>query len=154
MNRFVVAALLLALSVVVGLSVARPPGRRPAARSFGGVSLVPNYDSVPPRDTVASPSRPEVGFRSEERLRDHFRRHGREFGAARASQYLAMAQALRDRPAEGTVLEAVRGDGVLVRFDRATGAFLACDGDGTIRTFFRPRTGEAYYRRQLARAAR
>lgn len=66
-------------------------------------------------------------------------------------EYLHLAQSLRDRPAGGAVLEAVRGDGVVTRFDRASGAFLACDPDGTIRTFFKPHDGEAYFRRQLAR---
>jgi hypothetical protein len=49
------------------------------------------------------------------------------------------------------VLEAVRTDGVVTRFDRASGAFLAFDRDLTIKTFFRPYDGERYYTRQLAR---
>ena len=100
---------------------------------------------------TTTPSRPEIGFRSEERLAEHHRKHGREFGDVTRAEYLRLAQSLRDRPAGGAVLEAVRGDGVVTRFDRATGAFLACDPDGTIRTFFKPHDGEAYFRRQLAR---
>ena len=56
------------------------------------------------------------------------------------------AQSLRDRPAGGEVLEAVRRDGVITRFDRRRGDFLAFDRDRTIRTFFRPNDGEAYLR--------
>jgi pyocin large subunit-like protein len=67
------------------------------------------------------------------------------------AEYLRLAQSLRDRAAGGDVLEAVRGCGVVTRFDRASGAFLAFDPDGTIRTFFKPYDGERYFRRQLSR---
>ncbi len=66
--------------------------------------------------------------------------------------YLIAAQALRDAPVDGSVLEVRRPDGVSTRFDRATGGFLAFNRDGTIRTFFRPNDGEAYFRRQASRA--
>lgn len=65
--------------------------------------------------------------------------------------YLAAAQALRDAPAGGDVLELRRRDGVVTRFDRASGAFLAVNRDGTIRTFFKPNDGAAYFRRQASR---
>ncbi|HEX5385727.1 MAG TPA: hypothetical protein VFW66_03390 [Gemmatimonadales bacterium] len=94
-----------------------------------------------------------VGFRTRDRLHEHYRKHGREFGHITQSQYLALAQTLRDRPAGGDVLELRRADGVVTRFDRASGAFIAFDPDGTIRTFFRPNDGEAYFRRQARRAA-
>jgi len=92
-----------------------------------------------------------VGFRSHERLVEHFRKHGREFGAVSQDEYLRRAQELRDRPAGGDVLESVRADGVITRFDRSSGAFLAVNQDGTIRTFFRPNLGETYFQRQLTR---
>jgi len=94
-----------------------------------------------------------IGFRSPDRLAEHFEKHGREFGATSAADYLARAQALRDRPPGGDVLEMVRADGVTCRFDRASGAFLAFNRDRTIRTFFRPADGEAYFRRQASRPA-
>ena len=96
-------------------------------------------------------ARPQVGFRSRERLVEHFRKHGREFGRIDMDRYLSLAQELRDRPAGGMVLESVRGDGVTVRYDKSSGAFIAFDGDGTIRTFFRPNRGDAYFRSQLQR---
>ena len=68
------------------------------------------------------------------------------------SEHSALAQALRDAPAGGDVLEIVRPvDGVISRFDRRSGAFGAYDRDGTIRTFFKPEDGEAYFRRQAKR---
>jgi pyocin large subunit-like protein len=113
----------------------------------------PPASSAPP--TVAGPSdqvaHPEIGFRSDEQLTEHFRKHGREFDAGDAGAYLALAQALRDRAAGGEVVEAVRHDRVVTRYDRASGAFIAFNPDLTIRTFFRPNDGEAYFRRQLER---
>jgi hypothetical protein len=105
-----------------------------------------------PPGTAPSPiSHPEIGFGSDQALIDHFAKHGAEFGVESSAEYLGRAQALRDGPAGGDVIEVVRADGVICRFDRASGAFLAFNRDRTIRTFFRPNDGEAYFRRQLAR---
>ena len=102
----------------------------------------------------AAPShvkRPDVGFASRQKLVDHYRKHGREFGAVTMEQYLKKAQELRDRPAGGAILESARPDGVVTRFDRGSGDFIAFNRDGVIRTYFRPADGEAYYQRQLRR---
>ncbi len=102
----------------------------------------------------AAPShvkRPDIGFASRQKLVDHYKKHGREFGAPTMEQYLRKAQELRDRPAGGAILESVRPEGVVTRYDRETGDFLAFNRDGIIRTYFRPTDGEAYYRRQLGR---
>ena len=106
--------------------------------------------------TPDSPQRPsavraDIGFRSRAELESHYRKHGGEFGRITQDQYLRRAQELRDRPPGGDILEAVRGDGVTTRFDRTSGAFIAFNRDRTIRTFFRPNDGEAYFRRQLNR---
>ena len=67
--------------------------------------------------------------------------------------YLRQAQELRDRQPDASVLEAVRSDGVITRFDKTTGAFLAFNADGIIRTYFKPNDGEAYFRRQSKRGS-
>ena len=95
--------------------------------------------------------RPDIGFASRQKLVEHYEKHGREFGPITMEQYLRRAQALRDRPAGGPILESLRPDGVTTRFDRGTGDFVAFNRDGTIRTYFRPSDGEAYFRRQLRR---
>jgi hypothetical protein len=95
--------------------------------------------------------RDSVGFSSTRNLDEHYEKHGHEFGAVTRQQYLAMAQALRDVAAGGPVLEAVRKDGVVTRFDRDSGAFIAVNPDRTIRTFFKPNDGERYFRRQAER---
>ncbi|MBI5167995.1 MAG: hypothetical protein HZA61_00765 [Candidatus Eisenbacteria bacterium] len=120
--------------------------------------------AAPPPAVATAPAAPratqdagwgaDVGFRSHERLAEHFQKHGREVGAANEADYLRMAQALRDAAAGGNVEELKRDDGVTCRFDRASGCFLAFNDDGTIRTFFRPRDGQRYFERQADRPAR
>jgi len=94
-----------------------------------------------------------VGFRSPQLLAEHYRKHGREFGDVSQTQYLRLAQRLRDRPPGGDIVQIVRpADGVVTRFDRGSGAFIAFNRDRTIRTFFKPNDGERYFRRQAGRA--
>ncbi len=91
------------------------------------------------------------GFRSQRQLDEHYAKHGQEFGNITRGQYLQLAQALRDAPKGGNILEAVRADGVITRFDRSHGYFGAYNPDGAIRTFFIPNTGESYFRRQISK---
>jgi pyocin large subunit-like protein len=94
----------------------------------------------------------KVGFTSQRAWQDHFTKHGAEFGDITADEYLARAKALRDAPLSKDVLEIVReSDGVISRFDKKTGGFVAFHEDKTIRTYFRPNDGEAYFRRQAER---
>ena len=53
--------------------------------------------------------------------------------------------------AGGTILQFVRHDGVITKFDKSKGYFGAYNPDGTIRTFFIPNDGERYFRRQARR---
>ena len=92
-----------------------------------------------------------VGFADQRRLDEHFEKHGAEFGRITKQDYLRQAQLLRDAKAGGPILEAVRRDGVITRFDQHTGAFIAFSANGVIRTFFRPNDGERYWRRQAER---
>jgi pyocin large subunit-like protein len=91
------------------------------------------------------------GFRSRAQLDEHYQKHGSEFGAISEVEYLHLAQALRDAPAGGPILEARRPNGEFSRFDRRHGYFGAYNPDGTIRTFFIPNNGERYFRRQATR---
>jgi pyocin large subunit-like protein len=101
--------------------------------------------------TAASLLASGLGFRSKRQLDEHYAKHGQEFGAITRSQYLELAQALRDEPKGGEILEAVRPDGAISRFDRRHGYFGAYNPDGTIRTFFIPNAGESYFRRQASK---
>ncbi len=88
------------------------------------------------------------GFRSRRQFDEHFAKHGAEFGRISPQEYLERAQALRDTPAGGPILEAVTPDGIVSKFDRRSGAFGAYNPDRTIRTFFIPNAGERYFHRQ------
>ena len=92
-----------------------------------------------------------VGFADQRRLEEHFEKHGAEFGRITRQEYLRQAQLLRDAKVGGPVLEAVRRDGVVTRYDKQTGAFIAFNANGIIRTFFKPNDGERYWRRQAER---
>ena len=92
-----------------------------------------------------------VGFADQRRLDEHYQKHGHEFGRMTRQDYLRQAQLLRDAKVGGPILETVRRDGVVTRFDRDTGAFIAFKSNGIIRTFFKPNDGERYYRRQADR---
>ena len=130
----------------------------PSAASMPGVSAVAPPSDLQPktreRSTTATSqtNHSSRGFQNRARLDEHYAKHGAEFPGLNENQYLAMAQALRDEPVGGDVLEIVRlGDGVVSRFDKRSGAFLAFDRDGTIRTFFKPNDGERYFKRQVNR---
>lgn len=93
-------------------------------------------------------------FRDEPKLLDHHARHGADFDSRTPTDYLAAACRLRDAPLSQDVLELRRKDGVLCRFRRSDGAFLAYRADGTILTCFKPERGERYFRDQLERDER
>lgn len=88
------------------------------------------------------------GFRSRRQFDEHYQKHGAEFGRISQQQYLALAQALRDAPKGGPILEAVTPDGIFFRFDKRKGYFGAFNRDRSIRTFFVPNDGERYFQRQ------
>jgi pyocin large subunit-like protein len=108
-------------------------------------------DAVESNAASSHIKRPDIGFATRQKLVDHYRKHGREFGSITMEQYLRGAQELRDRPAGGAILEFTRPDGSVTRFDRKSGDFIAFNRDGVIRTYFRPTDGEAYYQRQHRR---
>lgn len=121
-----------------------------------GDQNVRHPSASPPAQTQAldTPANERVGFTSARALDEHYEKHGAEFGSVSKREYLAMAQALRDVAAGGPILEAVRKDGVITRFDHDSGAFIAVNPDRTIRTFFKPNDGERYFRRQAEREFR
>jgi pyocin large subunit-like protein len=90
-------------------------------------------------------------FRSRRLFEEHYSKHGHEFGNISRQEYLERAQALRDAPVGGPILQAVTPDGIISRFDRRSGAFGAYNPDRTIRTFFIPNAGERYFHRQASK---
>jgi len=148
------AALALLLGGCEAGSVPRDAPAAPSPTSAPAAVPAPVAATAPAESAAQAGGREAVGFRTHRALTEHFAKHGAEFRAASPKEYLALAQALRDRPAGGDVLEIVRGDGVITRFDRASGAFIAFERDGVIRTFFIPNDGERYFQRQAKRQRR
>ena len=127
----------------------------PASREHGGA--VPSSSRARRSESQARASRTtdldaRVGFRSHSQEAQHFQKHGADFAGVTEAEYVRLAQALRDAPLGGEVEELRRPDGTISRYDRAHGSFVAFDADGTIRTFFKPNTGESYFRRQALHA--
>jgi hypothetical protein len=142
-------------ALAVALSAcARPDGDAQAARPVVTSSPIPESAESLGSDRLEQPRQSKVGFRSKRQLAGHFRKHGAEFGLITQDEYLALAQRLRDAKVGGNVLEIVRDDFIITRFNRETGAFIAFEPDGTIQTFFKPNLGESYFRRQGRRSAR
>lgn len=135
--RRLLTAVLAAAAIVVYWTQLGDRGARVAARDLSS--------------STATGNRAGIGFVNERRLDEHYEKHGGEFGGISKQDYLRLAQQLRDAEIGDTVLQTVRSDGVTTRFDRQTGAFVAINRDGTIRTFFKPNDGERYYRRQAER---
>jgi filamentous hemagglutinin len=78
------------------------------------------------------------GFADPARPLDHYARHGADFGATTAPRYEQMADAFLNGPCGTGVLQKVRANGDVVRYDPATQAFGVVKTDGTIRTYYKP----------------
>ncbi len=143
--RRLIAAALVALSIFLYWNQVLERGQRLTAGGIAAPAAEAREDAVKARENV--------GFADARRLEEHYEKHGAEFGRISKQDYLRQAQLLRDAPPGGPVLETVRADGVTTRFDRETGAFIAFNRNGTIRTFFKPHDGERYYRRQAERSS-
>ena len=91
------------------------------------------------------------GFRTRRNFEEHWAKHGREFGRITQTEYLELAQELRDAPVGGPILEAKKSGGVFTKFDKRKGYFGAYNRNRTIRTFFIPNDGERYFQRQANR---
>jgi pyocin large subunit-like protein len=148
------ALLGLALAAISSAAAACGGGSQSTAErnTSQAVSAAVQQPSTAPASSVRTAiTRPNVGFRSRAQFNEHFQKHGAEFGRVTQQEYLRAAQTLRDAQVGGAIKELRRADGTVSRFDRASGAFIAVNADGTIRTFFKPNDGEAYFRRQASR---
>ena len=149
----VVAFVVPALTGPTNASPSGPAGSVVASRSSAGRSITTverssrtgSSTSGSGSSNRSDPRLRAIGFRSQQRLDDHYRKHGREFGNISEREYLALAQDLRDAPLSKRVIETTQKDGTISRFDRSTGAFTAFDRDLTIRTLFKPNDGETYF---------
>ena len=83
-------------------------------------------------------------FRTEEKLQQHFEKHGWEVGCATAEEYLAAANAVVANPAALHKLQAEDGDDLY--FLESTGEFVVVSPAGYLRTYYL--TDRDYFERQ------
>ena len=147
--RRLLTAALAVVAIFLFWSQLSDRGGRPAPRDSAATEATTRM----PGASAGTGWGASVGFADTRRLDEHFEKHGGEFGRITKQDYLRQAQLLRDAKVGDPILETVRKDGVTTRFDRQTGAFIAFNPNGVIRTFFKPNAGESYYRRQAQRGS-
>lgn len=112
------------------------------------LTSTPKTDKTTPKLTATpTPEKPKgLKFRYEDRLTEHFQKHGSEFGYKTAEEYLAGANRVIASPDALHKKEAEDGDDVY--YLEATNEIVFVSGDGYIRTYFKPSSGIDYYNRQ------
>ncbi len=148
--RRLLTAALAVVAIVLFWTQLSERGGRPLSRDQ---ATTETRDTTPREPGATRGWGTSVGFADARRLDEHFEKHGAEFGRITKQDYLRQAQLLRDAKVGDPILETVRRDGVTTRFDKQTGAFIAFNPNGVIRTFFKPNAGERYYRRQAERGS-
>ena len=83
------------------------------------------------------PPEPKPGFADAAKLQDHFDRHGGDFGAKTPAEYEAQAKAFLTGPKPSGVLEKVRSNGDIGRYNPTTDEFGVAS-PSAIRTYFKP----------------
>ncbi len=89
-------------------------------------------------------------FRNKDRFEEHYQKHvinQAEFGDITKEEYLALAQELVDTPGS-QVLTKNNDDGDTLFYDPDTNSFAVVSGDGYLRTFFKPSSGQKYFDKQ------
>lgn len=114
------------------------PPDNPETADSGTAQVLENPSEQPQAVTYS--------FRSDSYLRQHFEKHGDEFGYADEQEYLAGANRVINDPAALTKTEKEDGDYVFYLED--SNEFVILSTDGYIRTYFRPSSGLDYFNRQ------
>lgn len=90
-------------------------------------------------------------FASKKHLDDHYVKHvirQKEFGKISKKKYLRRAQELVTSEPGGDILVKRRSNGDRLFYNQKTNEFAVLSEDGIIRTFFKPKDGIDYFRRQ------
>lgn len=93
----------------------------------------------------------QMQFQTEEQLEGHYNKHGQEFGDISKEEYLARANALLRKETSENIMEIQRQDNSTSRYDSINNEFLVINEDNTIRTFFKPASGEEYWKYEKQR---
>lgn len=137
---FVVVVVLIVLKLMYG----NESGGEDAG-GLRGESLVESSQGVELTVTPA-PEIPDLAFRSEYLLEQHYEKHGMDMGFTSAEEYEAAACLVIGNPETLHKIEAEDGDDVY--YLESTNEFVVVSKDGYIRTYFLPDDGIKYYNRQ------
>ena len=113
---------------VVGGDSAQPPGS-PTEVSKEGESAAQSVTEWPTENG---------GFSSKDQFQEHFADHGTDFGAQTPAEYAQQANDFLNGELGSDVLETMRPNGDIVRYNPITNEFGVAKADGTIRTYFSP----------------
>ena len=91
-------------------------------------------------------AQPTYTFRTYDRLKEHYRKHGIEMGFSSAEEYQAAANAVIANPEALTKRE--KEDNDYVFYVERTNEFVVLSTDGYIRTYFCPDSGKRYFDKQ------
>lgn len=103
--------------------------------SSNNSTTAPTYEGV---------SQYKYNFANEEALVEHFNKHGAEFGYTTKEAYLQGANNVIQNPNATKKTEA---DGDYVYYVQSSNEIVFVSPSGTIRTYFRPTDGIAYFNR-------
>lgn len=91
-------------------------------------------------------------YTAEENVQRAFERNGEDFGAKTPEDFARMARDFVENPPKGAeTLKRANGDTLI--YDARDNIFAVSSKDGTPRTMFRPREGEAYWAEQKTKEA-
>lgn len=105
-----------------------------------------NSSGVDVENSLDAESIPDLTFRSEYLLDQHYEKHGIDMGFASAEEYAAAACMVIVNPDTLHKLEAEDGDDVY--YLESTNEFVVVSKDGYIRTYFLPDDRIDYFNRQ------
>ena len=111
---------------------------KPAATAEPTATLAPT--------ATPAPEIPDLDFRSEYLLNQHYEKHGIDMGFASAEEYEEAACKVIANPDTLHKIEAEDGDDVY--YLESTNEFVVVSKDGYLRTYFLPDDGIKYYNRQ------
>jgi pyocin large subunit-like protein len=92
-----------------------------------------------------------ANFASEKLLRSHYIKHvvkQKEFGNITIDEYLEGARKLINSKPGGNILTKTRSNGDILFYNQSTNEFAVVTKDGVIRTYFKPKEGIKYFKRQ------
>ena len=93
----------------------------------------------------------EVRFETPEKMQKHYDKHIDKYGNISISEYIALANELVNAKDTDDIERIVRSDESTAIYRFSTNDFLVITKDGSIRTFFKPDDGEAYWREEHER---